>query len=211
MGELHTEQLERMIASLITNYDNVLALGVFPADRVPIAVVTGNNGGECALRSCVSGKALRSNVHYCFILNTHEHGRPGEHWLAFFHNCNTNTLEYFDSFGMDLQAYPAVIAALEKRNLLEQCSAVNTLGMVQSTSSSVCGYYCILFLYWRAKHCLMPTVCFMRNAVTWGATAVQRDRFAVRYVRELLTRNAFCCNTDVRGACSQTCRCSGSI
>jgi len=178
MTALTTEQLECLLNCIVANTGHVL--GAFPANCVPLRVV------QHALEFNLEIVPLRdshfdANYHYCFVLNTHPSGSPGEHWLAFFFNANTHELEYFDSFGFQLAMYPDVNAALEVCNLLVSCVRANPVGMLQSTTSTVCGHYCVAFLYWRALHMNSPVahfaLCIMNSYST--ATAEQRDALIV--------------------------------
>jgi len=206
MAELRTEQLECMLKCVIPSSRTVVVLGVFPADRVPLEVITDVNG-VCTLRSRVNDTTLPTNVNYCFILNTDPYGQPGMHWLGFFYNCSTNTLEYFDSFGMPLASYAAVHAALDICNLSVVCIAVNVRGMLQSVVSTVCGQYCVVFLYWRVRHSTCPQSQFTLSLATLP-TCTQRDKYIVHQLRMLLIRAGCCGGTLPRSACSQTCTCS---
>jgi hypothetical protein len=203
MAELNTEQLQCMLTSLVTNCEHVTALGVFPADRVPIKVHVGANGAR-TLRRCADDTTLAKDMHYCFILNTHAHGEPGEHWLAFFYNCDTGVLEYFDSFGFALSVHATVYAALDACNLAAGAKAVNTAGMLQSLKSTVCGHYCVMYLYWRAKHCNVSPILFSRSVSLQG-NATERDKYIVQRLRTLLSQHACQYESLTGGSMSQTC------
>jgi len=77
----------------------------------------------------------------CIIQNTKNHDHPGEHWIAYWIP-NKTSFEYFDSFGNTLTSYevkqpPGRLVASNHRAL-------------QSNNSSVCGHFCIYFLYFRS-------------------------------------------------------------
>ena len=93
--------------------------GVYAADTLPIHV-----GLPCAV-----------------IANTDPKNKPGEHWVAFFIDRN-GVCEFFDSFGE-----PPIIGhhkVFIKRNSY-QCYYNNF--PLQSPTSTVCGHYCLCFLY----------------------------------------------------------------
>jgi hypothetical protein len=129
---LHTEQLEFLLTHLVQQHAadrKVSSLGVFPADCIP------------------SLKAVNHNA--CFIVNTDPNGEPGKHWLAFFYDFDNRTLEYFDSFALKLNKHKYVHSTLSSRKL--DILPVNNTVNLQSFNSSVCGFYCILYLHWRTR------------------------------------------------------------
>jgi hypothetical protein len=205
MAELRTEQLECMLTSLIPNSTTVSVLGVYPADRIPLKASVDASGAR-TLYTGIHNTELPTNIHCCFILNTHPHDKPGEHWLAFFYNNNTHTLEYFDSFGMELSAYVDVYSSCEQCNLIDMLRPVNTLGMLQSPQSAVCGHYCVAFLYWRARHCTRPRTLFSISIAAQGSPT-QRDKYIVRLMHTLLSRRSCPYDTLSRSAQSQSCTC----
>ena len=210
MAVLNTHQLECMLTSLITNSGSVLVLGVFPADRIPLKLVDSFGNSKGVLCSCVDDTRLADNVHYCFILNTDAHNKPGRHWLAFFYNHVTDKLEYFDSFGIAAPMYVEVYASLKACGLADSIQDVNASVMLQSVLSSICGQYCVLFLYWRAKYCNKPPTLFGRSLAQYS-NAVQRDKYVVQHLRTLLSRSTCHCDLSTHTTCLQTCTCYAHI
>jgi hypothetical protein len=188
MAATSTEQLACMLQSLVAR-EHVSALGVFPADQVPV---------------------IDRDTHCCFILNTEPRSLPGEHWLAFFYNHYTDTLEYFDSYGMGLETYSDVYESLSSSGLVALCTPANTVGCLQSDVSLVCGHYCIAFLYWRAKHITAPPTHFSVALATAHHTAIQRDKHIVSIVRDLVRRGNCCTDMLTRSECSQSCTCTAA-
>jgi hypothetical protein len=119
MAATTTEYLACMLQSLVAR-EGVSALGVFPAYQMP---------------------SINRTMHCCFILNTEPSGMPGEHWLAFFFGHHSNTLEYFDSYGMALDTYANVHKSLSDYGLASPCTPANIMGSLQSDVSLVCGHY----------------------------------------------------------------------
>ena len=185
MAATSTEQLACMLQSLVAR-EGVSTIGVFPADQVP---------------------TIDKTMHCCFILNTEPRGQPGEHWLAFFYNQHTNTLEYFDSYGMALETYDVVYESLRSRELTLQCIPANSVGYLQSVESFVCGQYCIAFLYWRAKYISAPPTRFSISLAAVHSTALQRDKYILKLVRDLLSRSSCCTDMLTRSDCHQSCTC----
>lgn len=79
------------------------------------------------------------------IVNTDPDYKAGSHWIGIYID-KFRTGEYFDSFGFP----PNVDSHL--KFLRSSCRkwSYNTKGL-QSYDSTVCGQYCLLFLYFRAK------------------------------------------------------------
>jgi hypothetical protein len=74
----------------------------------------------------------------CFVLNTDTSKLKGSHWVAVYYS-SPKTCEFFDSYGM----LPIVY------NIDIKTSVYNTRHL-QSYHSTVCGQYCIYFLYHRS-------------------------------------------------------------
>ena len=135
MAALHTEQLEFLLVHLAqrhTSENRVISLSVFPANCIP------------SIRD-----AQQRAYDVCFIVNTDPHDRPGQHWLAFYYDSTKRILEYFDSFGFPLKYHSVVNSNLSGRNL--KIVAANVHGNMQTPNSSTCGYYCVLYLYYRMR------------------------------------------------------------
>jgi hypothetical protein len=223
MAALTTEQLQCLLDCFVVNTGN--ALGVFPANFVPIQCEpTGT--GRASQVTIQAGSAtgarqkalLGANRSCCFVLNTDPSYAPGEHWLAFYYNYNTHKLEYFDSFGFPVSMYPHVNAALIANCLSSICVPANSSGSLQSVQSTVCGHYCVLYLYWRARHASELPSSFARSLLSSCVGPEQRDSHVVASLRALSSRHP-CCNSLLGGSggrasaapvISQTCCCCNS-
>ena len=97
---------------------DVTFAGVFPINRLPIYLLP----KPCGL-----------------IINQDEHYKPGSHWVAVKLE-KYKPAYYFDSFG----SYPRkeIISFMEQNSK----SWVYNKKKYQSDLSSLCGYYCLLFL-----------------------------------------------------------------
>jgi Adenovirus endoprotease len=199
MAALKTEQLECLLDCVIPN--TTRPLGVFPANCIPLRRDASN--GVLSLRTNIAN-AVERHPHldlghnYCFILNTHPNNAPGEHWLAFLFNSNTRKLEYFDSFGLPISVYENVHVAMSSCDLLPICMCVNTLGMIQSTTSTVCGHFCIAELYWRSKHIDAPADKFAHVAMSTSTSPDVRDKFIVDRLRTITSKHP-CCSSQLFG------------
>ena len=113
----------RRFVSTITN--NTQYLGVFSADNMPLDHLSN-----------------QSKTVY-FIVNSDPSYSPGTHWLACV-KAPGSILEFFDSYGNPPSFYhfsfPSNLRILHNQDPL------------QSVYSSVCGQYCIYFLYFRIFH-----------------------------------------------------------
>ena len=100
-------QLEEILTRLLPRCQ-VNFLGVFALDTIP------------DLNSL--------STPFCFVSNTHPSSKPGEHWVAFFNS--TNSLEFFDSYGLPPSIYGFTLHPNSQSH--------QTL---QSLESNVCGQY----------------------------------------------------------------------
>lgn len=73
----------------------------------------------------------------CFILNTDRSGHDGTHWLAIFIDVRRRW-EFFDSYG-----YPPSFYGLTLKHY--------NVNRLQSSSSLVCGQYCLMYLMYRCR------------------------------------------------------------
>ena len=74
------------------------------------------------------------------ILNTDSKDQPGTHWLALYAP-SARSIELFDSFGFSPSMY-----SLDFLDLLHSSYSV------QSPRTSVCGHYCIVYIFLRSHN-----------------------------------------------------------
>jgi hypothetical protein len=74
------------------------------------------------------------------VVNSDTSRKKGEHWIAFYYS-NRNTCEFFDSYGLQPAFY----------NIHISPNVYNTQ-CLQSNQSTVCGQYCIYYLYHRSRY-----------------------------------------------------------
>lgn len=96
--------------------------GVYPRDLLPRSVHTPS----------------------AIVVNTDPHTRPGTHWTAIYINENREA-DYFDSYGR-----PPNITCKDFIQRNSRVARFSTLTL-QSLTSSLCGQYCVLFLYFRSR------------------------------------------------------------
>ena len=110
--KMHTSELRAMGVEYVPNF-----IGVFPLDRIP-----------------ATAKMTSSN----FIINTHTHNLPGEHWLAV--SISNGVGFAFDSFGF---YYPESLRSY----LRKRCGKVHyNTHQYQEIHEKTCGLYCIAWL-----------------------------------------------------------------
>jgi hypothetical protein len=113
-------ELDRTMKHLLSN-TNTSFLGVFSSDTIP------------------SFNSV-SKFPCCFITNIDPAHLKGSHWVAFYYK-SKHSLEFFDSYGHSPSYYKlANIPSGLQYN-------VHSL---QSYYSSVCGHYCVFYLYYRS-------------------------------------------------------------
>ena len=104
---------------------------------------------------------------WCLILNSDPKDQPGTHWLAFY-AAIAGPIELFDSFGFSPINY-----SLDSLNLLH-------LGYpLQSPSTSVCGHYCIVYIYLRFRNISLSEFYHL----LWNIS--NRDSWVKRYIHNL--------------------------
>lgn len=118
---------------------NIPSYGVFPADRIPQFL--GRPAG--------------------IIVNTDDHRHSGQHWQALFIT-RTGTGIFFDSFGRKPNL-PYVKDRLRKNTT----SHVWNTKRLQSLNSTVCGQYCIMFLYYMKRGYSLSKFCQMFSSTDY--------------------------------------------
>lgn len=108
-------------------------IGVFPSDRVP--------------RVWSKPAAI--------IANLDDHTRQGSHWVAFYVS-HDGLGAYFDSLG-----FPPLIPAFTNRLKINSRRYEWNEKKLQSNSSSVCGQYCLVFLYFLNRGFTLKRFCQM--------------------------------------------------
>jgi len=78
------------------------------------------------------------------IFNCCNSNLPGKHWLCLYQN-SPDVLEMFDSFGNS----PTVYGLNEKLPYSKIC--IYNHKQLQGWSSSVCGVYCLFYLYYKTR------------------------------------------------------------
>lgn len=79
-----------------------------------------------------------------FIVNTDPYDKKGSHWCAFFFP-NSNTVEYFDSYGKPINYYNSYFP----KYVSDFPTIITNSKQLQSDNSVLCGMYCLFFLLHR--------------------------------------------------------------
>ena len=111
-------------------------------------------GGTWALDEIEKKWKRCQQVPVCFVVNSAPSWHPGTHWTAVY--LDNGSMEHFCSFGID---------APEKLADLMGCHYQRNTRRLQTTTSDLCGEYCILYLLCRCRgYSLQDFVkCFSRD------------------------------------------------
>ena len=104
---------------------------------------------------------------FALVINTDPHDKPGQHWLAIYAPIE-GPYELFDSFGLAPSFYA-----------LDFVGPTHSLYSLQSYSSSLCGHYCIYFIYLRSREHSF------QNIIEYLHRVLCPDRYILEYVHKL--------------------------
>lgn len=166
---MNTDEIQCILSRALSSSSNTSLnfRGVYAADRVPVA----------------SGS-------WCCVANTDPHDRPGEHWVALVFG-DHGGCEYFDSYAMPLETYPALHKRL--RNVDVVCRAVQP---VQPPFSTACGHFCIYFLCCRSSMMSLARIVERLLRIPMRS----RDSFVYDHVRMLTS------TLNIRRPCRDPCK-----
>jgi len=117
------------------------------------------------------------DTNQCFLVaNLDPSYKPGSHWVALRISSSDDSLpEYFDSFGFDA---PPRIERYLNRNYMFQDE------QLQSELSTVCGQWCIFYVWKRTQGFTLEDIAHMCSHATCSAvrkSALRGDSLRVRY------------------------------
>lgn len=125
------------------------------------------------------------NKPLALVLNTDPHDKPGQHWLAIYAPTE-GPYELFDSFGLSPSFYA-----------LDFLEPTHSLHSLQSYSSSLCGHYCIYFIYLRSRgHSF-------HGIIEYLVRLYSTDRYIHEYINELCNRYQTLNPCHRKGQCSK--------
>ena len=118
---------------------------------------------------------------FALVVNTDPADKPGAHWLAFFASADGATaepLEMFDSYGLSPDMHSLA-------HLAPRIYSLST--SYQSLDSSVCGHYCLFFLFNRAHGLSYFTIERMLRSHTFGSFSItlSTDAYVLRFIDSL--------------------------
>lgn len=90
---------------------------------------------------------------YALIVNTDNHDKPGLHWVAVYLN-NYGEAIYFDSYGV-----PPLVNSHHQRIRKNAKKYSWNTKRLQSFNSTVCGQYCVMFLYYMSHGYSLENFC----------------------------------------------------
>lgn len=166
---------------------NIQFLGVMPFDFFPLPSLCASSYSDSIRSASASGYHVQ-----CCIVNTDPSTKPGKHWVAFYLGPH-GKLEFFDSYGRPPTHFNFPLAS----NLLDSSRfEYNTLAL-QADTTSVCGQYCLVFLFLRCLIALQSnhTLCTSSTPLksicsylfTLAPTANARDKEIIPTLKKLLS------------------------
>lgn len=114
-----------------------------------------------------------------FIVNTDPISKPGQHWIAFYVN-KQRELECFDSYGNSSDLYSSSIKHFIRR--YDKVTFNNK--RLQGDKTSVCGQYCVFFLWCRIKERLS----IVKIGERFTSDYDLNDRFVFDFVNDKLSQ-----------------------
>lgn len=109
-----------------------------------------------------------------FVINTDPSNLPGTHWLALYFTDEMNG-EFFDSYGHVPDEYNKHVINFIDRNAI-QCE--HNKKELQSDFSSVCGQYCIYYLFNRCRNIPMYSI-----VNKFSLDKLRNDQFVYDFVK----------------------------
>ena len=101
------------------------------------------------------------------ILNTDPKALPGTHWLALY-GPSGGRIELFDSFSLPPINYN-----------LDSLDSLHLSFSLQSPSSSVCGDYCLVYIYLRSHSYSLSDIVYLFSKIS------DRDSYVQRYIHNI--------------------------
>lgn len=159
------------ISSILNTECGNVFVGVYSKDKIPN----------------VSNLPVR-NFPLCFVANTDDSSKPGEHWVAYYYRSNSAG-DFFDSYSLPPDAYILPSTLITSHNTRQ----------VQSFQSTVCGHYCIFYLIQRCLGRSVPQIMSY-----FSSNLESNDNYVGSFVK---TRYAHCTRCLFNNCyCMQSCK-----
>ena len=151
--------------------------GVFPSDRLP----------PDFLQSSLCSASSYVPFSVACIANTDPSNLPGQHWVAFYIDRSRSPpiFEFFDSYGLTPSDY-------NFPTISPNAHLIHNPIALQSLTSTVCGQYCILYLYLRTLFAMsapkisnQPLIQISDKILNLAPSPTQRDRIVRQIVNHL--------------------------
>lgn len=97
-------------------------------------------GAVCAVDELSTIKSV-STLPRIFIVNTDTHDKPGKHWVCLYFPYD-GPLEFFDSLGKHPKFYSKMF---EKFIFSHSSEFIHNNSVLQATSTSTCGHFCLFY------------------------------------------------------------------
>lgn len=110
-----------------------------------------------------------------YIVNLDPASKPGSHWIAIYFDRRKESVDYFDSYGLKPRNV-GILRFLKKNAIFKNYNLIT----YQGPCSTVCGQYCLYFLYHKANGLSMAHIQKKFNPMTKDAN----DRRVVRFARK---------------------------
>ena len=107
---------------------------------------------------------------WCLILNTDPKNQPGTHWLAL-NAPLSGGIELFESFCLSPSMYS-----------LDFLDPLYSSFSIQSPSNSVCGHYCIVYIYLRSHNYVLSDIVVLLTDIS------NRDKWVKQYIYNMQIR-----------------------
>jgi len=115
------------------------------------------------------------------VANTMPHTNSGEHWVVFYMDGSSGIIEYFDSFGRP--PYQADFQKFLRRTCRRY---VYNKQRLQGFTSTICGMYCLCFLYCRV-HLNMSMCDFVQLFKYSNSADLEND-----FLLEVMFKSIYC-------------------
>ena len=141
---LSTTDINRVLNQYQKKYPKFLFFGAVPAD-CPVSFT-------CSL-SNINIKKLKKEgkTKLGVVYNMDTHNKPGSHWVAMFIDLDTNEVDYYDSYGDDIETAPIRKFKNKMMKMLGKDAVYKYNNKRHQFKDSECGIFSIKFIEYRLK------------------------------------------------------------
>jgi len=131
---------------------------------------------------------------FYLVVNNQKAGEPGQHWTALYRQNINSNLEFFCSYGLGVDAYPANFRLFAKKL---GCNIIQNIKPLQAIGSNVCGHYCIYFLFKKMKGC-----CKLALYCKFSDNKKQNDLKIVQFIKSKSMLHEKCVYKGIKQCCT---------